>query len=194
MELRRGDALSLIDDFDQDIDLIATDPPYSFGGNGSEHELSATVAIVLREAAKKLKRGCWMVSMCASSWRSTVYIIESVRNILNPVRFATWAKPSPKTKVRTPGWEWTSVNVVAFRKGDKNNPDLGLCNELDYIVEAPLKKGRRAQLPGKVAEWMVKPFVIKEGIMLDPFAGSGTLPKAAEKLGMKAYGFERSPK
>ena len=31
-----------------ELDLIATDPPYAFGGAGDEHALSATVAVALR--------------------------------------------------------------------------------------------------------------------------------------------------
>jgi len=67
-------------------DLIVTDPPYAFGGSGAEHALSATVAIVLRESALRLKRGRWMLVMCAASWRSTAYMVESVRGVLDPVR------------------------------------------------------------------------------------------------------------
>jgi hypothetical protein len=34
------------------FDLIVTDPPYAFGGSGTEHAISATVATVLRESAQ----------------------------------------------------------------------------------------------------------------------------------------------
>jgi hypothetical protein len=47
--------------------LIATDPPYAFGGTGDEHAISATVATVLREAARRLAKGRWMLVMCAAS-------------------------------------------------------------------------------------------------------------------------------
>lgn len=67
----RGDSLELLMAETVEPDLIVTDPPYAFGGIGDEHELSATVAIVLREAAQRLKKGRWMLVMCASSWRST---------------------------------------------------------------------------------------------------------------------------
>lgn len=52
----KGDALDLISQFDREPDLIVTDPPYAFGGAGGEHALSATVAIVLRESAKRLSK------------------------------------------------------------------------------------------------------------------------------------------
>jgi hypothetical protein len=183
-----GDALDLIHEFEPSPDLIVTDPPYAFGGSGGEHALSSTVAIVLRESAKKLKRGGWMVVFCAHSWRSMAYMVESVRRIVEPVRVGTWCKPQARTKAQTPGWQWASVAAIAFRKGK----GVGVPSEiLDHITCAPVTTGRRATLPYSVAEWAVKPFAIPGGVFLDPFCGSGVLLVAAEKMDMCSYGFER---
>lgn len=190
MEIRRGDAIDLIDEAPSDLDLIATDPPYSFGGSGSEHALSATVAVVLREAARKLGMGRWMLVMCAASWRSTAYMVEAVRGIVEPVRIATWCKPAAKSKVQTAGWAWASVNVIAFRKRRSFTGIAGRAL-LDHITAAPVVNGRRAEVPAVVADWMVQPFAIERGVMLDPFAGSGALLLAAERAGMRAIGFEK---
>ena len=188
-----GDALDLLNTIDK-IDLVCTDPPYAFGGSGDEHAISATVAIVLRETAKKLKQGSWFIVFSASSWRSISYMVESVRSILMPVRIATWTKPETKTKVRTIGWSWNSVSVIAMRKGPKNRSDLPDPSQLPDHKTAPIvTKERRAQLPIEIAEWAILPFIIQKGIFLDPFSGSGTLPHTAERLGMLAYGFEKNP-
>lgn len=189
--LIEGDALDLIENFPQ-YDLLVTDPPYAFGSQGiDEHAISATVATVLRESARRLRRGRWAVVFAASSWRSTAYMIESVRGILEPVRFGTWVKPAARSKVRTPGWAWASVNVILMRK-----PGKDLAGEpspwLDWIVQAPVMNGRRAELPPEVAEWAVTPFVLAGGLALDPFAGSGTLMNAAVVQGMAAVGFEKN--
>lgn len=186
-----SDALEGILALDRTIDLLATDPPYAFGGTGDEHELSATVAVTLREAASRLRVGSWAIIYCASSWRSTQYMVDAVRGILTPVRMGTWVKPASRSKVRTPGWAWASVNVLAFRKGKAavGSP----ADALDWIEAAPVKNGRRAELPGAVAEWSIRPFVVQGGLMVDPFAGSGALLAAAEGLGMETLGFERSP-
>jgi hypothetical protein len=93
MTLHQGDALDFVLSGKRRPDLIATDPPYAFGGSGCEHELSATVAGVLREAAQSLKSGRWMLVMCAASWRSTYYMVDAVRGIVQPQRIATWCKP-----------------------------------------------------------------------------------------------------
>lgn len=191
MTIIRGDALELIQDISNfpGLDLIATDPPYAFGGSGDEHAISATVAIVLRESAMRLKKGKWMLVMCASSWRSTSYMVEAVRGIVDPVRIGTWCKPAARTKVATVGWKWASVNVIAFRKGKADDlPDLGF---LDHITAAPLIKGRRAELPPEVAHWVVAPYAQIGGHFLDPFAGSGALVEAAAKCGMRAQGYEK---
>jgi len=189
--IRKGDALDLITLEERRPSLIVTDPPYAFGGSGAEHALSATVAIVLREAAQRLERGRWMLVMCASSWRSTSYMVESVRGIIEPVRIATWCKPAARTKVETTGWKWASVNVIAFRKGKPL--DDCTASDLDHITEPPVMNGRRAELPSRVAEWMVKPFAVPGGLMMDPFAGSGAILRAADAAGMEAVGYEKDP-
>jgi DNA modification methylase len=192
MKIHHGDALEFVMLEQRLPDLIATDPPYAFGGSGCEHELSATVAVVLREAARRLNNGRWMLVMCASSWRSTHYMVDAMRGIVEAQRIATWCKPQAKTKARTVGWKWASVNVIAFRKG-KALEAPGTCDDLDHILAAPVTAGRRAELPPEVASWVVRPFVVPGSIMWDPFAGSGALLRAAEEAGMDAVGCEINP-
>lgn len=189
--IREGDSLDLTLGFEHRPDLIVTDPPYAFSGSGAEHELTATVAVTLREAAQKLLPGSWMLVMAASSWRSTSYMVDALRGVVEPVRIGTWIKPESRTRVTTSGWRWASVNVVAFRKGKSR--DLGASELLDHITAPPVKVGRRAELPPEVADWAVAPFAVPGGIFLDPFAGSGALPAAAARAGMQAFGFERNP-
>jgi DNA modification methylase len=184
----RGHALDLIEQLTEAPDLIVTDPPYAFGGSGKEHAISATVATVLRESARRLKKGRWMLVMCAASWRSQAYMVESVRGLVEPVRVATWCKPKARTKVQTTGWAWASVKVIAFRKGKAL--DLESEPYLDHITAEPIMNGRRAELPPAVADWMVGPFAVYGGFCLDPFAGSGRILNAAELHGMHATGYE----
>lgn len=186
-----GNSIDLINNFKQRPDLIITDPPYAFGGDCYEHELSASVAIVLRESAKILKPNSYMLIMCASSWRSINYMVESLRGIAKPSRIGTWVKPLVKTKVSTSGWAWSSVNVVVFKKG---KPKVDPSKYSDHIICLPMKTGRTAELPREVADWMVGPYAKVGGLMLDPFAGSGSLLHAAERHGMNSIGFEINPR
>jgi hypothetical protein len=191
-DIRSGHSLDLIAGFAGECHLLATDPPYAMGGEGAEHALGATVATALRESAYRLVKGGWAVVFCASSWRSTFYMVEAVRGILEPVRTGTWIKPVARTKVRTPGWAWASVNAVVFRR--PGAPGLGEPSALlDYVIAAPAMKGRRATMPPEVARWAVAPFAVPGGVMLDPFAGSTVLCEAAEGAGMRAVGFDLTP-
>jgi site-specific DNA-methyltransferase (adenine-specific) len=189
-ELLFGDALDILSRWSSHrrFDLIVTDPPYAFSGHGCEHELTATVAIVLREAARRLTPDGWMLVMCATSWRGTVYMVEALRNVLAPVRIATWCKPQPRTKVHTSGWRWASVNVVAFRNGKARRGNATA--HLDHITAPPLRGVRRAQLPPEIADWLVTPYAVPGGHLLDPFAGSGEILRAANRAGMHATGIE----
>lgn len=191
MEILKGHSIDLLPQLDAAPDLIATDPPYAFGGTGDEHAISATVAVVLRESAMRLKKGRWMLVMCAASWRSTAYMVEAVRGVVEPVRVATWCKPAARTKVQTTGWAWASVNVIAFKKGKAL--ELESAPYLDHITAPPVMNGRRAELPAEVAEWMVAPFAVSGGLCFDPFAGSGKILAAAEKFGMVGLGYELNP-
>lgn len=185
----QGDALDLVEALEEAPDLVVTDPPYAFGGSGDEHAISATVAVVLRESAQRLKKGHFMLVMCAASWRSQAYMVEAVRKVVEPVRVATWTKPCARTKVQTTGWQWASVKVILFRKGKAADP--AAATQLDHMMAPPVINGRRAELPPEVADWMVAPYAVPGGLLLDPFAGSGAILKAGERAGMRTLGFEK---
>lgn len=189
-DLREGDALDLISAMTEVPDIVVTDPPYALRGDGDEHAISATVAIVLREAATRLHKGGWMLVMCASSWRSQAYMVESVRGILEPVRTLTWCKPKSRTKARTSGPAFASVQVLAFKKGKS---DVEPADILDHITAPPVINGRRAELPPLVADWMVRAYGRPEQMLLDPFAGSGAILQAADRAGLRSIGFEKQP-
>jgi DNA modification methylase len=185
-----GDALDLISAFEEVPDIVVTDPPYALRGDGDEHAISATVAIVLREAAKKLKKGGWMLVMCASSWRSQAYMVESVRGIVEPVRTLTWCKPVARTKAKTSGPAFASVQVLAFKKGKS---EALPSDQLDHITMPVVTNGRRAELPPEVADWLVRAYGRPGDLLLDPFAGSGAILEAASRAGIRAVGFEKHP-
>jgi DNA modification methylase len=190
MELRKGDALDLISALAETPDIIVTDPPYALRGDGDEHAISATVAIVLREAATRLRKGGWMLVMCASSWRSQAYMVESVRGILEPIRTLTWCKPVARTRAKTSGPAFASVQVLVFKKGKSDTDATDL---LDHITAPVVTNGRRAELPPEVADWMVRAYGRPGQLLLDPFAGSGAILAAAERAGLRSVGFEKTP-
>jgi len=190
-EMWPGDALAHLGNMQEPYDVVITDPPYAFGGEGDEHAISATVAIVLREAARRLSTGGWFVIMCAASLRSEDYMRESIRGLgLTPVRRLAWVKPKTRTKVKAAGWQWASVSVLVYRKGKADRLDE--VDDFDWIEHEIVTKGRRAQLPDKVADWMVAPFS-DASMVLDPFSGSGAVLAACKRLGVASVGFEKRP-
>ena len=187
----RGHALDLLRDFHHKPNLIITDPPYAFGGSGDEHAISATVAIVLRESARRLSDGGWMIVFSASSWRSQAYMVEYLRGVLTPVRTGTWVKPQTRGKTRTPGWGWASVSAIAFRRG--KSAAIPPSELPDWICCPPVMHGRRAEMPPEVCDWAVEPYCQAGGLAFDPFAGSGALVRSAHRFGMRSIGFELNP-
>ncbi len=193
MKILEGHALDLLTEMPEKISLLATDPPYAFGGSGGEHALSATVATCLREYGKRVESDGWAIVFCASSWRSTTYMVEALRGVMDPVRMGTWVKPEAKTKVNTSGWAWATVNVLVFRKKRGKVAEGRTGKILDWIECPPVTGGRRAELPSAVCDWAVSPYVWLGGWCVDPFAGSGALLAAAERYRMNGIGCEISP-
>jgi len=185
--LQVGNAVDLLAAIKPRPHLIVTDPPYAFSGCGPEHQLTATVAVVLRESARLLRRDSWMLVFCAASWRSTAYMADALRGVVVPVRIGRWCKPVARTRVKTGGWQWAGVNVLVLKKGRPRTPAADI---VDHIVAEPLKSGRRAELPPVVADWAVRPYAVPGGLLLDPFAGSGALLAAGQRAGMRHLGFE----
>jgi len=145
---------------------------------------------VLRECARALARDSWMVVYSASSWRSVTYMVDALRGVVEPVRVGSWCKPQVKTRVSPGGWAYSTVIATVFRKGRARSETSQIP---DHITEAIVSGGRRATLPDSVASWSVGPWIKPGGLFLDPFAGSGSLCRAAERFGMEAVGFELDP-
>jgi hypothetical protein len=131
------------------------------------------------------------IDASSSARNSRRYVFRrSKPSVLDPMRIATCCKPAARSKTQTAGWQWASVNVIAFRKGKARDPEPA--ELLDYIIAAPVTRGRRAELPPVVADWLVAPFAIENGLLLDPFAGSGAILAAAERHNMRALDYEKS--
>jgi hypothetical protein len=199
-EIIKGDAFSVVKAWNgtRKFDLLCTEPPFSPGGQGiSEHELTAEVSLILYEAAKLVREGGWAVIMSASSDRSFSHIRNAVGKVLVPVRIATWCRLGATTKVNNQrGWNYDTYLVLTFRhpkgrKGRKEKPEPSRLP--GYIVAPPLKGGRRAQLPDEVCDWLVKPFAVPGGTLLDLFCGNGGILKAGERRGMDCVGIDLEP-
>jgi len=82
-----------------------------------------------------------------------------------------------------------------FKLSEKQNHPLGKNpGDLWTIPTQPFSEAHFAVYPEKLVEPMIKAGCPKTGIVLDPFAGSGTTMIVAEKLGRNSIGIELNPK
>jgi site-specific DNA-methyltransferase (adenine-specific) len=78
----------------------------------------------------------------------------------------------------------------AISGGNKKGKNPG---DVLHINAKPFKGAHFATFPEAFAEFIVKASVPKNGIILDPFMGAGTIGLVAEKIGLRWCGIELKP-
>lgn len=214
--IRRGDALQLLLDLDDaSVDAVITDPPYSSGGQYRTDRTQRTSVKYLGDGRpeplpdfhgdNRDQRG---YAYWSALWLSQCYRVAKPGSILSVA--TDWRQlPVTADAIQAGGWTWRGI--LAWAKPDPR-PQLGRPSQAcEFIVWAT--KGPRAiegdTLPGW---WMVstprdrhhqtqKPLQVYrdlvkvapvDGLVLDPFAGSGTTGIAALIERRRFLGFEIS--
>lgn len=215
VELRHGDTLLLLREIeDESVDLLLTDPPYSSGGmfRGDRMVDTSTKYVQTGTQAERVdfdgdtrdQRGflAWASLWLAECWR-----------ISKPggccLVFSDWRQlPTMTDAVQAGGWIWRGI--IAWDKGASVRPRSGFSARAEYLVwgtrgsftrdvylpgviMAPTPRGdaRRHQTekPIGLLEQLIE-VSPPEGLVLDPFAGSGSTLDAARNRGRRAIGFE----
>lgn len=100
----------------------------------------------------------------------------------------------PPSKPRGKGWEgsWPGGGARIQREGDPRWLSLGGKNPGDFskINTKPYPEAHFAVFPEDICIPRIKSSCPENGVVLDPFAGSGTTLKVALDLGRKAIGIE----
>jgi site-specific DNA-methyltransferase (adenine-specific) len=213
-----GDSLALIPDLPHEFDAIITDPPYSSGGAHRSDRMASTTSkyvstgtVGARYEFSGDNRDQRSFLAWVSLWMGAA-LHKSKPGAMACV-FTDWRQlPILTDAFQSGGWVWRGVAV--WDKTLKARPAPGtFTSQAEYIVWGtsgpfiPRPLGRQipgawrqgapptadrdhiTQKPLAVMEWVVDA-TATDGLILDPFAGSGSTLMAARASGRRAVGIE----
>jgi site-specific DNA-methyltransferase (adenine-specific) len=221
IDLRCGDALKLFKKVDSlSIDVIVADPPYNLGKNyGNNHDLKGFDEYIeftkewLSEAKRVLKpTGTIYVFMGV---RFISYLYDILDRDLG-LFFNSWivwhyTQGLGKTKGFSPRHDdilmFTKSNDFVFNLDDVRVPqkyyrarnnmrganpgDVWKFSHVHYCNQN--RQNHPTQKPEGLIERMVLASSNENGLILDPFSGSGTTLRVCQQLNQDAIGFELNP-
>ena len=218
-----GDALDIMKQIPKEsIDLILTDPPYNISRDiviqrkGGKFGKAKDIVLDFGEWDKnKITPYDWiplaynlltsvgvliffydkMEISCLAKWLEKEFNMK-VRHI------GVWLKSNPVPQARKTQWmSGTEFFIIATKNhGAGHHYNYSLGQHLDYII-TPICMGREryrnpthpTQKPEKLIEPFIKWWSFEGDVVLDPFAGTGTIPYVAYKLGRKFIAIEKDP-
>ncbi|MBN3816803.1 site-specific DNA-methyltransferase [Paraburkholderia sp. Se-20369] len=217
--VHQTDALSVLRALpDGCVDLTFTDPPYSSGGTHTATRTQAPSKKYLVSQSQELypefhhdnkDQRSW--TFWCMTWLAEVYRVS--RNEAHLACFVDWRQlPSLTDAIQAAGFTWRGV-AVWDKTGGRTRPRAGgFAQQSEFLVWATKGAVRRAEiyLPGVFAERLAHPkrhmtekpaqlardvvrLAPAGGVVLDPFAGSGTFLAAAKGAGLNWIGCELEP-
>lgn len=217
-EVTQGDARRLLLKLpESSIDLILTDPPYSSGGQFRGDRMGSTSSKYV-QSGQRLQRtdfeGDTRDQRSFGTWCD--YWLSACLYVAKPgamcMVFTDWRQlPTLTDAIQSAGWVWCGIAV--WDKGEGTRPQLGRPRaQAEYIVwatngprplDGPVIPGVLKHPPvGAEAEHITaKPVPVLEqlvrlapenGVVLDPFSGSGSTGVACKRMGRQFIGFELS--
>jgi len=190
--LYNGDCLEVIPKL-TDISVVCTDPPYGIedlvGGYGRSGETIANDK-TLEVCMAALQAACRV----AASARWAVFYSPRVRREffatlppeLHDMGEIIWDKKAPGMGR---GIRYQHENVALFYTGDVKRPTKDV---FSVIRDYRSAETHPHQKPTGIIRSLVE--ILGDGLVLDPFMGSGTAGVACAKMGRKFIGIELDPK
>lgn len=214
--LYKGDALAILPHLPR-VDNITTDPPYSSGGFTRGDRTGTTTSKYLSSGSRQAEslpqfagdnrdqRGYLVWS---ALWMSAALDLAEPGAVL--ACFTDWRQWTPTTDaMQAGGWVWRGVvpwikpaprpQKGRFAAGSEfivwgsagPMPDGGECHPGYWIGQAPHDREHVTQKPLDLLRMLVS-IAPQGGLVLDPFAGSGTTGVAALVTGRRFIGIERT--
>ncbi|HEY9411093.1 MAG TPA: site-specific DNA-methyltransferase [Jiangellaceae bacterium] len=217
--LYRGEALAVLRELpDASVDAVITDPPYSSGGQFRGDRAKRTGEKYVNENMATLRslndftgdnRDQRGFEYWCALWLGECLRVTRPGGLL--MLFTDWRQlPALTDSVQAGGWVWRGIipwnkpnarvfagritnaceYVVWGSHGQLPNPlDGGAGFPGFYVVSSPREREHQAQKPLDVMRGLMAP-VPTDGLVLDPFAGSGTTGVAAVIEGRRFVGVE----
>jgi site-specific DNA-methyltransferase (adenine-specific) len=220
--LERGEAYALLRQLpDACVDAVITDPPYSSGGQFRGDRMQGTAEKYTQSGAKVDRpefHGDNRDQRSFLAW-ATLWMSECLR-VAKPgapfVCFSDWRQlPIMTDAVQAGGWVWRGV--APWDKTEGTRPRMGFFRaQCEYAIWAtagatdderdlevgclpgvfrhPVLQADKFHPTGKPTALLLDLVKVCRpgGLILDPFAGSGTTLVAALRTGRRALGFELS--
>ena len=192
-----GDCLEIIPDLPT-ADLVIADPPYSLGVSSDLRgkvnpwadacNSSLWFAAWFSAVRKRLRQSGAMWAFL--SWRSLVTYQKAACDIRWPIESMLvwdkqWIGPGGSRGLR-PSYEMVALlGMPGFALRDRGLPDIRRCQWSSHKPNL-----HPAEKPTDLLAWLVGESVESEGLVLDPFVGSGSTLIAARDMGCRAIGIE----
>jgi site-specific DNA-methyltransferase (adenine-specific) len=203
-----GETLQVLGDLDRKFDALVTDPPYSSGGQFRGDRIASTVTKYVQSGTlidrpdfagdnrdqRSYLAWCslWLAAALTGSRAGAACAI-----------FSDWRQlPTMTDAVQAGGWVWRGIGVWDKTEGSRPRTG-GLRAQCEYVVwgtagsiedgrndvalpgvwrgTAPKDKQHIAEKPLELLGWLVQ-LAPPDGVILDPFIGSGTTLVAAKNL------------
>lgn len=213
--LYHADSLWLIPDLPE-FDALITDPPYSSGGAFRSDRTKSTVEKYVQSGTAAYRhdfagdnRDQRAFATWCALWLSAAH--ARARSGAALAVFTDWRQlPTVTDAVQVAGWTWRGVAV--WDKGFGRPTPGRFSNAAEYVVwgskgpmperdaypggvfrSMPVRERQHVtEKPEAVMSWLLE-VVTPGGLVLDPFAGSGTTLKVAKERGFTVIGCELDP-
>lgn len=195
---------------DESVTTIVTDPPYGTGDEGGggavKHgkiegniDLPTAMALlggVLEDLEPKMARDAWALIFCDPRYFSFMWQVVKDSGYLSPTEFpGIWWKLAPGHRRKDTPYRSSYESFIVARKGNPSwgPPAGGGIEDVLACRRVPWQRREHHHFHEKplgLISKLVRDLCPPDGLVVDPFAGSGTTLVAADLLDRRAVGVE----